>query len=451
MENKNQNKIKTSAHINFTWARNEKVNEVLFMREFLKAYPMLAFEGRFYDTNGYVPPEKVRSRIFSLLRQGITADLAKKTNQIYQALLFEADSDEMPEDMYTIRVQNGSLSVTDGFREEQEICKARLPVIYDPDAPEPAMWLSFLDCLLEPEDIPALQEYLGYCLIPCTKGQIMLFLIGDGGEGKSRITQICRAIFGDYMNVSSFHKLETNQFARADLEGKLLMVDDDMKLSALPSTSYIKSIVTQEGKIDTERKGVQSEQRQMNCRLLCLGNGSPNALYDHSNGFYRRQIILTTKHRDENRIDDPYLSEKLKSELSGIFLWCFEGLKRLIANDFRFTVSERARQNLKELKESGNNVIPFLRSECYITLEASKSATTADLYRAYQLWCRENAEGSIALRSFSGYLKDHAAQYGLTASNNIPNKDGRKVRGFYGIKVDVQNDFAPYCGETPFD
>ena len=55
---------------------------------------------------------------------------------------------------------------------------------------------AFLSELLGPEDIPALQEYLGYCLIPSTKGQKMLMLIGKGGEGKSRIGVVMNAIFG---------------------------------------------------------------------------------------------------------------------------------------------------------------------------------------------------------------------------------------------------------------
>ena len=39
--------------------------------------------------------------------------------------------------------------------------------------------------VLQPEDIPTLQEFLGYCLLPTTKGQKMLMLIGKGGEGKA--------------------------------------------------------------------------------------------------------------------------------------------------------------------------------------------------------------------------------------------------------------------------
>ena len=33
------------------------------------------------------------------------------------------------------------------------------PVAYNPNAPQPVLWLKFLDGLLYPEDIPTLQEY----------------------------------------------------------------------------------------------------------------------------------------------------------------------------------------------------------------------------------------------------------------------------------------------------
>ena len=74
----------------------------------------------------------------------------------------------------------------------------------------------------------------------------MLLMIGKGGEGKSRIGLVMRSMLGDNMNTTSIQKVENNRFSRADLENKLLMVDDDMDMSALPKTNYIKSIVTSE-------------------------------------------------------------------------------------------------------------------------------------------------------------------------------------------------------------
>ena len=151
-------------------------------------------------------------------------------------------------------------------------------------------------------------------------------MIGKGGEGKSRIGLVMRSILGINMNTTSIQKVETNRFARADLEDKLLMVDDDMDMSALTKTNYIKSIVTSECQMDVERKGIQSYQSLLYVRFLCFGNGALTALHDRSDGFFRRQIVITTKDKPEGRVDDPYLVEKLIAEKESIFLWCLEGL-----------------------------------------------------------------------------------------------------------------------------
>ncbi len=61
------------------------------------------------------------------------------------------------------------------------IVRSGLPIAYRPDAPEPVLWLRFLNDLLYPEDIPTLQEYLGCCLIPSSKGQRMMVIQGNSG------------------------------------------------------------------------------------------------------------------------------------------------------------------------------------------------------------------------------------------------------------------------------
>ena len=212
-----------------------------------------------------------------------------------------------------------------------------MPVSYNPDAPQPVTWLHFLSQLLEPEDILTLQEFIGYCFIPSTKGQKMLMLTGKGGEGKSRIGVVLGSLLGVNMKTGSLAKVETSAFARADLEHELVMLDDDMKLEALPQTNIIKAIITAELPMDLERKNKQSYQGDMYVRFIGLGNGVLQALNDRSVGFFRRQIILSTKEKDPNRKDDPDIAEKMAAEAEGIFLWALEGLQRLIANDFQFT------------------------------------------------------------------------------------------------------------------
>ena len=208
-----------------------------------------------------------------------------------------------------------------------------------------------------------LQEYMGYCLIPTTRGQTMLLLKGSGGEGKSRIGIVMRALLGDNLKNGSIAKVERSPFARADLEHELVMVDDDMKMEALKSTHYLKSLITAEMPMDLERKGEQSYQGEMYVRFLAFSNGDLESLYDHSDGFYRRQLILSVKKKPLDREDDPFLADKLVSEVEGIFLWCLDGLRRLIANNYRFSESSRTKDNREQARRDADNVLLFLRSD----------------------------------------------------------------------------------------
>ena len=242
---------------------------------------MKCINGRFYTTEGLVEDEgRLKKQIYDELSIWLDSGVSRKTEDLLKALRITAYSDPIPLDMERIHVANGTLFLDGTFTGEMAHCNNRLTVNYDPAAHAPERWLHFLDDLLTEEDIPTLQEYLGYCLLPVTKAQKMMMLIGKGGEGKSRIQGVMSAIFGDSMNTTSIRKVETNRFSRADLEGKLLMIDDDMDMDALPKTSYIKSIISCEGKMDTERKGIQSVQRRLYVRFLCFGNGAMTAMHD---------------------------------------------------------------------------------------------------------------------------------------------------------------------------
>lgn len=394
---------------------------------------MKCINGRFYTTEGLVEDEgRLKKQIYDELSVWLDSGVSRKTEDLLKALRITAWSDPIPLDTERIHVANGTLCLDGTFTGEMAHCNNRLTVNYNPEAPAPERWLRFLSDLLTEEDIPTLQEYLGYCLLPVTKAQKMMMLIGKGGEGKSRIQGVMSAIFGDNMNTTSIRKVETNRFSRADLEGKLLMIDDDMDMDALPKTSYIKSIITCEGKMDTERKGAQSVQRRLYVRFLCFGNGMMTAVHDSSDGFFWRQIILTTKDRPEDRVDDPFLSEKLRAEKEGIFLWMLEGLRRLISNNYSFTLSDRSRNNLIAVSRDADNFPSFMESEGYFIFRDDTAARTRDLYEAYKEWCDDNAEVPVSLKTFSNHLANSYPRYGLSPTNNIY-RSGHRGRGYTGI------------------
>ena len=429
-----------------SWLDNEgRINECGFAEWYLSLHPMRCTHDKLFSVEGIIGDESgIRNEIYMLIRSYVKNNVAQKVNQLLKAIKLEAYSEPMEIDMKRIHVANGTLYLDGRFEEEKYFCMNRLPVEYHPESDCPSRWIHFLNELFNPEDILTLQEYMGYMLLPTNKAQRMMLIIGKGGEGKSRIGLMLRCIFGNNMYSCSLQKIEVDKFARANLEYMLLAVDDDMKLEALPQTNHLKSIVTLEDKMDIEVKGKQSYQGIVYSRLIAFGNGGLHALYDKTDGFYRRQLILTTKDKPENREDDPYLIDKLKAERDAVFLWAFEGLKRLMANDFVFTESADTRQNLVDAQEEGNNILLFMKSEGYICFKKNETIRSTDLYQIYVNWCEDNLEKPRASTSFLHYLKENQKRYGIIYDDKCMGN----CRGFHGI---CREEFRPVCETTPFD
>ena len=223
------------------WYDGRHINEVLFCQQFLDKHPMKCVRGRLFTVDGLIEDEgQIGNLILEEISGVLTSGLSKIVTNLLASIKLQAYSPPLSIETDRIHVANGTYFMDGSFTADKNYCNNRLTVAYNPDAPIPQKWLQFLSELLQPEDIPTLQEFLGYCLLPTTKGQKMLMLIGKGGEGKSRIGLVMRSLLGDSMNTTSIQKVESNRFSRADLENKLLMVDDDMDMSALTKTNYIK-------------------------------------------------------------------------------------------------------------------------------------------------------------------------------------------------------------------
>ena len=417
------------------WFNGKTISEPIFCREFLRNHHLAYTENAFFTQDGKLAdPNILRSQIYRLLEQHITSSVSNKIDNIMSVLRYSAQIDDLLPQTDRIHLQNGTLFLNGSFNENKnEIVRSRFPVRYNPAVSPPGRWLKFLSELFWPEDIPTIQEFLGYALIPSNAGQKMMIIKGNGGEGKSQIGNVLFHLFGQNARDGSVGKLSENRFALADLEHVHLMIDDDMRLEALKDTSRVKSVVTCKGKMDMERKGRQSHQGWMYARILTFSNGDLQSLYDRSDGFYRRQLILTTRRKPPDRVDDPRLSEKLCEEAESIFLWMFEGLQRLVSNNFRFTESERARQNRLTIRKEANNIDLFMESEGYIRRNVDCSISSKELERVYQTWCSENAYPPMKGKTLIEYLAANQEKFGVVYTNNIINDAGRRVRGIKGI------------------
>lgn len=421
------------------WWDGQIIDEDLFCKCFLENREIKCINGLLYDVNGLLDEKSIENDIYNQIKHYCRKDIASRSKRILEALKTSCFSFPLDTDTETIHLQNGTLKTDGSFTSEKYFCTCRLNVKYTKEYTKPKTWLKFLDELLEPEDILTLQEYLGYCLIPSTKAQKMLMIIGKGGEGKSRIGIVMQNIFGFGGLVSGqvidFDNSGKSRFARTKLVSKLVFLDDDLDLSGLAKTSFLKQLITAEIPLEIEPKGLPSFQAELYSRVIAFGNGAITSLYDKSDGFYRRQLILTTKDKPQDRKDDKFLSEKLTAEKNDIFMWCFQGLQRLIANNYEFTISDKAKQNLEDSRREGCNILDFMESGHDFCFDENGQARTQELYWAYQDWCGLNATEPLALRTFVNYLKTNAKKYGIEHTTNVPIPNGTgKARGFKGIR-----------------
>ena len=425
------------------WWNGKKLDTTAFCREYLKSHDIRCINGTFFTPDGYCQTEDIKAEIYGLIKDCVRSFPAQTAGNIVENLKIEAKSKELLVDDNLIHFANGTYNASTCLKTDEKLfCRNRLPVDYTGvTAKAPENWMRFVNELLEPEDVKTLQEFMGYCMIPSTRAQKMLLIIGNGGEGKSRIGVVMRAILGDNMNYGSIPKLETNSFARADLEHKLLMVDDDMRMENLPTTNNLKTLITAEGPMDLEKKGVQSYQGLVYCRLMAFSNGFLRSANDDSYGFFRRQLILMTKPRPKDRNDDPFLSDKLRAEKEQIAVWALDGLYRLRKQNFRFTVSDRSKAAIMSAMDEANNVVSFLRSKGSFTFDPEGEITSREFYNIYKCWCDDNAIEPVSKRQVIGYLRAHCHEYGMTYGN--VRYQYKLVRGFRGMRPGMATPINP--------
>ena len=219
---------KKYAELDFpAWFDGKDVNEAAFCREFLSKNKLIYADNAFFTPDGRLTgPLLLKEKIYAELECCATKNIPRTISNIVEIMKLAAHAESFPPKPDEIHVQNGTLRIDGSFLAGRpEIVRSRFPVAYNPQAEKPVVWLRFLSDLLYPEDIPTFQEYIGYCLVPSTKGQRMMILKGEGGEGKSQIGPVLARLFGCNMKDGSIAKISDNRFARADLEHIHLLVD----------------------------------------------------------------------------------------------------------------------------------------------------------------------------------------------------------------------------------
>ena len=301
-------------------------------------------------------------------------------------------SDIWDTDPHILVCQNGVLDLHMGlFREHDpnDYATTAIPYAYDPDADAPA-WRCFL-AALNPDVVPFLQEYAGYCLTTDTRQELAVWLYGQPGGGKSTYIEGLRAMLGPKAANLSLRDIERSRFGLAGIRGKTLLVASESPTDYVTTTDILNAIISGET-VRVEQKHKPAFDMTPRAKICWAMNSYPR-IGDPNDGLFRRVKVVTFDPIPEAD-RDPEIKETIRAEGAGILLWGLEGLKRLRARG-RFAIPQAVRDATDHFK-AANDVPALFVSERCVTGPAYR--VKADpFYQAYKTWCIENGYKPLAL------------------------------------------------------
>lgn len=417
---------------------NPQLNYKKFVDVFAKINNCVYCNGVFFNPDGTITNQSIRRDIANSLGEaGWSGRIDTPTNSIYQTLKDMYSVDELPINERVIPLSNGDLHIGKGEWEfrlgEKKHSPYRLSVNYIPAERPTPLFNKWLTDVFAPEDIPTVQEIMGYCLIPTTAAGEAFFIVGDGEAGKSGLGTILMGILGNASVSVETQQLVTKQFQIAEVEHKLLAYDDDLGSAALTETGLLKKLITADTPIRAERKYCDPHQFDSYCRILASANFMLSSLYDDSNGFFRRLHPILVKPKAPNRkVINKFYDLILEQEKEQIFKWALVGLRRVMENGWKISWSERSRNYMKATKSNAVHFEDFFNEVCVV--DETSDTTIAELTKVYRKWCADNAIKEASDRRLANWFVDNAERIGVQRSAHIK-RNGKELRGYLYLNI----------------
>jgi len=344
--------------------------------------------------------------------------------------LFNRDKDYLP-------VKNGLLNLKDFTLhpfDPSKIYTYQLPVEYDAEADCPNI-KRFISEIVREEDIPILQEFLGYCLYPDMPAHKSLWLYGTGRNGKTTFVNLLRILLGDICTVSvSIEELDgRHRFSKARLFGKLVNIISEPSVQDKMETVEFKKL-TGGDLISAEVKNKQNTIDFVNfAKFIILGNKFPE-VQDATTAFWERVIVIEFPNQFIGNAIPNYERVLVEKDgIAGFLNWCLEGLKRLEVRGFKFSESKTSKQKKAEFMRMSNSARAFLEERC--EFNPSAYISKGELYDSYKLFCEREGLTIVGKKRFSEIVGETPRVY-------VKHKKigGKIQRAWFGIRVKEEEE-----------
>lgn len=264
----------------------------------------------------------------------------------------------------------------------------QIPVAYDSDA-ECLNFDKFLHEITDssrPEDVQTIYEVIGYCMIPDTRIQRSLMLVGDGANGKSKLLEAIGSFIGiENSSSESLHALTDDPYSTAELYGKLVNIFPDLASRAIYENSMFKSLTGDDGLVRGAKKYGQPFRFKNTARLIFSANTLP-ATPAGDYAYMRRWIILMFPNTFVGADVDVNLTAKLcnSQEQSGILNVILPLLKQImLQGDFTHSPLTNATETVYRL--NSDPIAVFMET---MVVPSDGACVRKVMYEYYEEWSK---------------------------------------------------------------
>lgn len=363
-----------------------------------------------YNKGIYIPEGKSFIKAFTriLLGNAFTTHFCNEVIAKIEADTFiEADKFFNINNPEEVAVENGLLNITTrrlrAFT-NKEIFFNKLPVTYNPKKKCPFILKHFNAVLKNKDDVPVMEEIMGYLLLKEYRIEKAFMFSGTGRNGKGKTLELMKRFIGADNCVSvPLQQLEDDMFSLGELCNKMANLAGDIDKKALNHTGNFKNL-TGRDTISAARKFLSRIHFVNYAKLIFCANAIP-ITYDESSAFWNRWVLLEfpytflsekeygklskeEKKSGNFKLADPMIIEKMSGddELSGLLNVALDGLDRLLEQkDFSYSKS------IEQVKEmwirKSNSFAAFLMDE--IEEDFDSKITKNELRKAYSHYCKE--------------------------------------------------------------
>jgi putative DNA primase/helicase len=302
------------------------------------------------------------------------------------------------------------------------------------DMPVPARFAAFLARILPDAGIRAfVQRWFGLSLTGLINEQKLLFLHGDGSNGKSVLVETLARILADYSATAKIESLTgRNRRGGGDPTPDLIpLIGARMVRASEPEEGER----LQEGKVKELTGGEPILVRALHedfvevtprFKLTISGNHKPE-IRGGDEGIWRRVLLVpfeVTIPKAERR---PFVEmvEDLLEERDAIFAWMVDGLMEYLA--FGLQEPPAVLDATREYREESDPTGQFLSRACLVTGDPADSMTSRELNEAMAYWQSEQGAGVWTPRTIAIRLKDKCGTW----------RDPRTGRAFAERKASI--------------